>query len=672
MTSKLMIEHQGPKNASNLSRLPLLNNLQIGRKLTIGFGILVIMTLIAIAFSYYGSQNATTKIDQTGDVSAPAALASSAAQADLLRMLADVRGYLALGDPIYRDNYNLNRASFASRLDRLSSISAGFDQEDLARLDELQATFKEWSELPETLFNLRDDQLEREPAYNLLATTGSQLAGNVLIDINIMIETQGDRNATPINMALLEDMAKFQGTFASMFSGLRGYVTTRNRIFRLEYEGNLAANQNNWQRITSRSRLLTENQRAILDKIRKNRTAFLEIPEQIFDTMEGDRWREDLYLFRTETVPRAERMQNQLNELTADQQVGLQMDLNTGRSELNTANRRTVISGIIALVLGLGLSLVFRENIAGPIGRLTQVAERIRVGDLEAQATVESRDEIGALASTFNNMTKQLRTTLFQVRKEKRRADDLLEVVIPIGIELSLEKDFNRLLEKMLVEAKTFCKADAGTLYLRTGEELEAVIVHNTSLNIAMGGTSDTEVTLPKIPLKDLETGQANEHNITAQTVLTGDSINVPNRQTNQKFHTPKNNVFNLTDNYEAISFLSIPLKNNDNEVIGAMQLINAQEPESGQIIPFDENIQQMMESFSSLAVAALEAYKREQSLRQEIKQLRIQIDESKRQQAVQAIVETEGFADLQAKAQSMRRRRQRQAKKQDIDSDEA
>jgi hypothetical protein len=62
--------------------------------------------------------------------------------------------------------------------------------------------------------------------------------------------------------------------------------------------------------------------------------------------------------------------------------------------------------------------------------------------------------------------------------------------------------------------------------------------------------------------------------------------------------------------------------------------------------------------SFSSLAVTALEAYIREQSLRQEIQQLRIEIDERQQQQQVIEIVGTDFFQDLQAKARMLRMRR--------------
>ena len=119
-----------------------------------------------------------------------------------------------------------------------------------------------------------------------------------------------------------------------------------------------------------------------------------------------------------------------------------------------------------------------------------------------------------------------------------------------------------------------------------------------------------------------------------------------------------------ILEDYVVESLLTIPLKNNAGQVRGVLQLLNAQDPETHEAIPFDENLQQMMESFSLLAVAALEAYIREQNLRQEIRQLRIEIDEAKREKQVREIVETETFQSLQAKAAEMRRRRKKHSPK--------
>jgi GAF domain-containing protein len=287
------------------------------------------------------------------------------------------------------------------------------------------------------------------------------------------------------------------------------------------------------------------------------------------------------------------------------------------------------------------------------------VAEQIRGGDLEAQARVESKDEIGVLAETFNNMTRQLRQTLLQVRKEKKRADDLLEVVIPIGVELASEKDFNRLLENILLEAKSFCHADAGILYLKEEERLKFVIVRNDTLNLSMGGTVDKDITyshLPaRLPMYDDEGGR---RSIAAHAASIGASVNIPDAYQPDVLNTYGPGVFDEKTSYRSVSYLTIPLKNSLNQVLGVLQLINAQESDGGQAVPFDPNLQQMMESYSSLAVAALEAYIREQSLRQQIQQLRIEIDEVKRQKQVSEIVDTDFFQDLRAKARAMRDRK--------------
>ena len=56
----------------------------------------------------------------------------------------------------------------------------------------------------------------------------------------------------------------------------------------------------------------------------------------------------------------------------------------------------------------------------------------------------------------------------------------LLQRVIPIGVALSAEKDFNRLLETLVVEAQKMTNADAGTLYLLENNALKFVILRTT------------------------------------------------------------------------------------------------------------------------------------------------------------------------------------------------
>ena len=82
--------------------------------------------------------------------------------------------------------------------------------------------------------------------------------------------------------------------------------------------------------------------------------------------------------------------------------------------------------------------------------------------------------------------------------------------LVEIGIALSAEHDHKRLLETILIEAKSMCHADGGTLYLsgnpveRDGEMvfepegdgkfLAFEIMRTDSLNIAKGGTTGEDI----------------------------------------------------------------------------------------------------------------------------------------------------------------------------------
>ena len=75
-----------------------------------------------------------------------------------------------------------------------------------------------------------------------------------------------------------------------------------------------------------------------------------------------------------------------------------------------------------------------------------------------------------------------------------------------IGVALSRETDIARLLEAILVAAKTITNADGGTLYRVTDERtLEFEILRNDTLGVAMGGTTGAPIPFYPIALYDHE-----------------------------------------------------------------------------------------------------------------------------------------------------------------------
>src|SRR5215211_1242205 len=121
---------ESDKEAPKRSRrewMPGLSRLSIGGKLTLGFGILVALTLVVVLVAFLAGNHATNSIQRTSDERAPAARSATRAHANLLQMLSDVQAYLALGDENYKLSYETSRAAFDRDLAELESLATTGD-----------------------------------------------------------------------------------------------------------------------------------------------------------------------------------------------------------------------------------------------------------------------------------------------------------------------------------------------------------------------------------------------------------------------------------------------------------------------------------------------------------------------------------------------------------------
>jgi GAF domain-containing protein len=284
--------------------------------------------------------------------------------------------------------------------------------------------------------------------------------------------------------------------------------------------------------------------------------------------------------------------------------------------------------------------------------RIRQAVEAIEQGEYNPDSLVDlitRTDEIGQLARVVDAMGRDVAFRYKQLR--------LLGRVIPIGVALSAERNFNRLLESLVIEAQDVTGADAGTLYLLKNDTLEFVIVRNATLGVNMGGTSGNKIAFKPLPLYNAD-GSENRSNIATYTALTRRKVIIADAyQTGTGFDFSGPRAFDQNTGYHSRSFLTIPLEGSDRGVIGVLQLINAKDPDTGEIIPFPAD--NVLDMLVLLASAALDGYIREEKLRAEIAQLRIEIDEHHRALQVAEITDTEYFRQLQNKARQMRSQRQ-------------
>jgi HD-GYP domain-containing protein (c-di-GMP phosphodiesterase class II) len=182
-----------------------------------------------------------------------------------------------------------------------------------------------------------------------------------------------------------------------------------------------------------------------------------------------------------------------------------------------------------------------------------------------------------------------------------------LKALNNIGVALSAEKDGTQLQEMILKEAKKIAFADGGTLYIRTEDnQLKFEIMLTDSLNIHRGGTSASTVNdMPLLPMYK-PNGEPNLGIVAVYAAVHGQTINIPDAYSNTEFEFSGMRKFDQEMKYHSKSFLTVPMKDHDGEIIGVLQLINAKNPVTGEITVFGSLEQELVESLASQAAVAL------------------------------------------------------------------
>jgi signal transduction histidine kinase len=224
-----------------------------------------------------------------------------------------------------------------------------------------------------------------------------------------------------------------------------------------------------------------------------------------------------------------------------------------------------------------------------PIEQLREGTRRIAAKDFQNRVQIKTHDEFEELGASFNEMASSL-DTHFQT----------MTALNHIGIALSAEKNNNHLLGLILIAAKNITNADGCALYTITKDkQLRLAVMRIDSINLLVDSSHDV------ISLYDSE-GNPNTSIVSAYSVLNDATVNIPDIYTADGFDFSGNLDFDRKTGYRSQSFLSVPMKNHENEIIGVLQLTNATNRLSQEVVPFSDDDQRLLETLTSQAAVAL------------------------------------------------------------------
>ena len=227
----------------------------IGLRLAIGATALFIIMAVIVGIGLWTNNQIDDQVRLVNDIRVPTIENTNRAQEKLLQALTNIRAYLAIGDPKYKEAAQQDMTEFGATLAELERLSAIWtNPENLTQLNEIKTDYTAWSPLPQQMFDLRDNPLANEPARKILIEQAAPQFDAQLAAISTMIDEQatrsftGDKEATDI-IATLKAMADYRGSLGPMNANLRGYLATGETDFIDNYKVQQAKNEAAWQRL---------------------------------------------------------------------------------------------------------------------------------------------------------------------------------------------------------------------------------------------------------------------------------------------------------------------------------------------------------------------------------------------------------------------------------------
>ncbi len=242
--------------------------------------------------------------------------------------------------------------------------------------------------------------------------------------------------------------------------------------------------------------------------------------------------------------------------------IRLGIDLSRMEAEIARTTQSVMFIGLIGVILGFIVSILLASIILKPIAALTRGAEKVAVGEFKHKIKVETQDELGFLARSFNRMTFNI------------------SVLYNVSNAMNFISDSDKLLNIILDKALEALQAERGSLMLLNEED-------DTLMVKVIRGLDEEAAGFIKIKLGD---------GVAGYVAASGEPLIVNRGDKDDRFKSYQDWI-----NRSSIhSILCIPLKIED-KVLGVINIVNKANDQF-----FNENDVKLMMMLGSQATITL------------------------------------------------------------------
>ncbi|TFG81425.1 MAG: HD domain-containing protein, partial [Spirochaetales bacterium] len=171
--------------------------------------------------------------------------------------------------------------------------------------------------------------------------------------------------------------------------------------------------------------------------------------------------------------------------------------------------------------------------------------------------------------------------------------------ILRIDSELNKIRDYDLLLDRVLLEARRVVNADAGSIYVKENDVISIKFAHNDTKQKLLPRGEKQAYPHFSIPV--------NMQTISGYVAMTGELVNIKDVYRIRKSAPYSYNTeYDEKSGYKTTSMLTVPLKTQNNKILGVIQIINALDVD-GSVRAFSANDEVLVTHFASNATVVLQ-----------------------------------------------------------------
>ncbi len=386
--------------------------LNIHHRLNIGFSILILLLALAVAVTVWQVSGIKKTTDRIVDLRTPTAQASAALISNINASLANLRGWMLTGNPVFKEQRAETWGNIAKIQSTMSVLSDKWTnpanvakwQEFVAILDE----FKLAQEKVEKVAKSVDEQPALKMLVDVAAPQAAVMSAKITEMINVELSTKADAQGNRVQF--LGMMADVRGTFGLGLANIRAYLLTGDEKFTQKFNKLWAKNDRRFADLANASDMMSAEQKKAFEAFSQARLKFDSLPAEMFKIRGSDKWNMANYTLVTEAAPRAAKLLDILGgEKQEDGTRTGGMVKNQGKLLLTDSNANAqMISNLLSIqwvLLAVGfifgglISFFTVRAISPPLSEMTSAMQSLAHGELETEVPgTERNDEIGEMA----------------------------------------------------------------------------------------------------------------------------------------------------------------------------------------------------------------------------------------------------------------------------------